>query len=190
MAYNEKFSLSLRAKLDEALNYGTHETPVQQLAFPEPTSSGIPSDTQTVVTQGETKPLGEPREDMECQKQGGPVDSEVLQEINSLLISIGYLLSKESIVPDKFNIPAILDFLSTHFNQVDPIAAVVAPEGPTEPVEPPTILPSISNPVKPSNALPTTLPSETDDNLEYANPVVNSYMESRRSFDKSLKIIK
>jgi hypothetical protein len=198
---NEKFAEQLRNKLNEALNYGTQDTPVQKLSFPEPTSTptnlGIPSDTQVNVTNGETKALGEPRSDLELQKQGGPIDAELTSEISSLLISIGYLLSKESIVPDKFNVPAVLDFLNTHFKQkeicANPeiVADVEIPptnmelNAPSSPID-------ANQPVAPVDTAVVSTPVEDDEvkNLTYANPNVQAYMESRINQNKALKTLK
>lgn len=154
------FKTQLQKKLNEALiSYGSNLTPVQQLQFPETTPSVNPADNQTVVTNGETTPINEPRTDINAEKQGGLINNEVLGEISSLLVSIGYILSKESIVPDKWNTMAVLDFLNTHFKQEE------IPVDKTTPSE-------------------SDVPVTDQPLLTYCNPDVNSIMESLKRIKK------
>lgn len=177
----ESFAKGIRDRLNETFNYGNpQDTPIAQAQFPELPSAA----NQTLVTVGETKPIDEPRDDIAMQKQGGEVNSEVIAEISSLLVSIGYILSKESVVPDKFNIPAVLDFLNTHFKQADPVECsgavqnVVTPEVTPNPDVPPIVTPEVN----------TTEPVEGADPLKltYANKAVNAFMESRLKFHKNI----
>lgn len=104
------------------LTYGTQLTPVQQAEWP----AIKPGAEQINVTSGETTPLDAPRTDIEIQNAGnvGGLNGEAMGEVSSLLISIGYLLSKEGIVPDKFDIQAVVKFLNDNFNQLNtPTAA-------------------------------------------------------------------
>ena len=166
---NEIFSKQLQKRLNESLGYGMQNTPVQELSFPDTSvqNEPNPANDQIIVTQGETKPIGEPREDMAAQKQGGTLNSEVVSEISSLLVSIGYILSKEGIVPDKFNTDAVLTVLNTHFKQMTPVTQ----QPPCETVVPVT---DISQTPQINAEAPAMA------NLSFENPMVNAYMESRK----------
>lgn len=167
---NKIFAENIRKRLDEQFGFGTKNQPVQELSFPDTTpvkspETTLPSDNQTVVTNGETTPITEPREDLNAQKQGGTVNPEALGEISSLLVSIGYILSKESIVPDKFDTAAIVNFLNTHFKKVDPVT-----------MQPPT-----DNACGEVAQVTAIMPSQ------YENPQVNAIYEARQLLDKKLK---
>lgn len=111
-----EFAKRIHSLINEnVLQYGTQLTPVVQANFP---STETPSTDQMNVTTGETKPLGEPREDLQAQQQGFvQPNEEVMAEVSSLLISIGFILSKDGCIPDKFNTAATLAFLNKHFPQ-------------------------------------------------------------------------
>lgn len=132
---------------ENVLQYGTQLTPVVQAEFP---STGIPSDNMQNVTCGETKPLGEPRED-ENAAVGKVPNEEVMSEISSLLVTIGFILSKEGCVPDKFNTSAIVTFLSKHFPQ----NANVPQDIDQPPVEGGAVIPAqpVSNPLMESRQI-------------------------------------
>lgn len=176
---NSAFSKRLQDKLNEQLGFGQPNIPIQSIEFPQ-TTGGLPKDnvppvTSTVTDGSEVTPIDTPREDVAAQKQGGEVNSEVLGEISSLLITIGFLLSKEGIVPDKFNTSGVVDFLNTHFKQITTPA--------TEPPCDNTISPEeniISSPASTLSIAPMPL-------AQYANPQVNAFMESRQIFDNTIK---
>lgn len=121
MASDPVFAERLNKLLTESLlTYGKQLTPVLQAQFPDTNQQPpIEDDSKNlaVVTNGETLPLGQPRSDIEAQKNGGEMNPELMSEVSSLLVSIGYILSKDGIVPDKFNTQAVLEFLNRHFPQ-------------------------------------------------------------------------
>lgn len=162
---NKEFSDQLKSRMDEALGYtlGKPNTPIQPVSFPDsgPSMQQNPANDQTIVTQGETKPMGEPREDLAAQNGCGQLNSETISEISSLLVSIGYILSKEGVVPDKFNTDAVLKVLTTHFQPSTPVTQ-----------EPPMETPPVE--------VAQTPIAEPVANLTYSNPMVNAYMESRK----------
>jgi hypothetical protein len=170
---NEDFAKQLQKRLDESLGYGMKNTPIQELSFPDagmnpqPPIEQNPANDQTIVTQGETKQIDAPREDIAAQKQGGPLNAEVVSEISSLLISIGYILSKEGIVPDKFNTDAVLTVLNTHFKAVPPVTQ----EPPCENMD---AITDISQTPQVNAEAPAMA------NISFQNPMVNAYMESRK----------
>lgn len=127
-----KFAERLQTIMKESpgmLSYGKQLTPVTQASWPitkpeeqsqepvEQSSNDVPSSSQKTITNGETTKLGEPRSDLDAQV--GKVNNEIMGEVGSLLISIGYILSKEGIVPDKFNVAGILTFLNDKFKDVN-----------------------------------------------------------------------
>jgi hypothetical protein len=149
---------------EQFLTYGTQLTPVQQAAWPEPEKQEeVPSGSEmTNVTDGSATKLGEPRQDLAAQNAGnvGGLNPEAMGEVSSLLISIGYILSKEGIVPDKFNMQAIAKFLGDNFSQVCAPTAEAPPEGGVPPV-------AIEEPQKPDMMAP--------------------YMESRKLLESRFK---
>jgi len=171
---NIDFSKKLQQKLNEQLGFGKPDMPIQAVNFPQ-TTGGLPQETNDVppastnVTDGsEVKPISEPRDDVAAQKQGGEVNSEVLGEISSLLVTIGFLLSKEGIVPDKFNTGGVVDFLNTHFKQIPPVTEQPPCDDVTTPAEN-----IISSPASTLSIAPMPL-------AQYANPQVNAFMEARK----------
>jgi hypothetical protein len=136
------------------LAYGTQLTPVVQASFPS--SQQLPSDNMQVVTNGETAPIDAPRTDVCQQNQGQQPNAETMSEVSSLLVSIGYILSKDGIVPDKFNTSAVLEFLNKHF----PAQANVPCDVDTPPQQP-------------SGEITQTI-----------EPVQNPLMESRKILEK------
>lgn len=112
------FKDSLKKKLEETVGYGIsfdNQLPIQMVDFPQPQN-------QQLVTTGETKPLGEPRED-KAMEQGTNQDPAVIDEIGNLLLTIGYILNSSGLISDRFNTVEILDFINHNFQQ---------PEYPTE----------------------------------------------------------
>jgi hypothetical protein len=90
-------------------SYGTQNTPVEQKVWPD-TSSGQPN--LSSVTDGSTTPMGAPRSDMNAQENGGEVDNEVMGEIASLLITMGFILQQAGVITDKYDTKGIIDFLT------------------------------------------------------------------------------
>lgn len=120
---NSLFKTELNKKLNEAI-FGDQNG---MLPILQPQIIDHVITPEPVVTNSETTALGEPRSDLESQKQGGEINPEVLSEVLSLLISIGFIFSKEGILPDKYNIPGILDLLNTHYNKSD--ITTIVPDG-------------------------------------------------------------
>ena len=186
----KEFSDQLKKRLDEAMGFGfvQKSMPIQQMNFPEPTKSidlmkgdvqpeqneQPPASTQTVVTNSETTPINEPRSDIEAQNQSTEqVNSELAGEISSLLITIGFLLSKEGIVPDKFNTGAVIEFLNKHFKQkVSPAISDVPSELP------------VDNGATTDLTVATPAPQT---NTEYEYPQINAIMEARKMTDLIIK---
>lgn len=115
---DEVFAKRLQTIMNEDFAvYGKQLTPVVQAEFPNTSapSEETPNTAQTTVTNGETTEINAPRSDMQAQQGSCQLNPETMGEISSLLVTIGYILSKESIVPDKFNTGAVVEFLSKHF---------------------------------------------------------------------------
>ena len=181
----KSFSDQIKKKLNEAIGFGynTSQTPIQHLSFPETSSiilkndnpsiqnDVIPSDSQVVVTNSETTPIDEPRSDIEAQNQSTEqVDSELAIEISSLLITIGFLLSKEGIVQDKFNTSAVIEFLNKHFKQKEsPACSDIPSELPIDGGA--------------ATDLTVAIPAP-DRDKEYEYPQINAIMESFKQFRK------
>ena len=182
----KEFSDQIKKKLNEAIGYGYTQTPVQHLSFPETpiivkqdnnpiadqqdSTNEIPSDSQVVVTNSETTPIEEPRSDIEAQKQETEqLNSELAGEISSLLITIGFLLSKEGIVPDKFNTSAVIEFLNKHFKQKDSPACSDVPS---------------ELPIDTGATTDLTVATPAPQTAEYEYPQINAIMESFKQFRK------
>lgn len=108
-------------KLEETIGYAenpfdNNQLDVHEVEFPvtEPEPEQV-DPTQSIVTTGETSPLGLPREDKTLEDQ---LDTESVNEVGSLLISIGYILQSNNKISDKYNINEILDFLNHNFSVV------------------------------------------------------------------------
>lgn len=133
--------------------YGTQQMPVEQAVWPESepveqppveevpqTDEVPPGSQQAVVTNGETKPIDEPRTDVAAQQNGGELDADTMSEVGSLLITIGFILTQKGYVQDKFNTPEVLGFLQQNFKEVPnvdvpPAEGCGAPEAvPEQPV--------------------------------------------------------
>lgn len=116
---DEIFAKRLQTIMNEDFAvYGKQLTPVLQAEFPNTSaapSEETPNTAQTTVTNGETTEINAPRSDIQAQQGSCQLNPETMGEISSLLVTIGYILSKESIVPDKFNTGAVVEFLSKHF---------------------------------------------------------------------------
>lgn len=115
---DEVFAKRLQTIMNEDYAvYGKQLTPVMQAEFPNTSapSEETPNTAQTTVTNGETTEINAPRSDVQAQQSTCQLNPETMGEISSLLVTIGYILSKESIVPDKFNTGAVVEFLSKHF---------------------------------------------------------------------------
>lgn len=114
---DEVFAKRLQSIMNESFpSYGKQLTPIVQAEFPTSApQTEIPSTSQQVVTNGETTEINAPRADVQAQQGACQLNPETMGEISSLLVTIGYILSKESIVPDKFNTGAVVEFLGKHF---------------------------------------------------------------------------
>lgn len=145
---DEIFSKRLQSLLKEqVLTYGSQQsTPVCQLSWP--TEKPLPSDNIDVVTNGETTPIDVPRTDLQMQSKTS-LNSEALGEVSSLLISIGYILSKEGILTDKYNLQAISKYLNDKFCKISPVTSVPPTENDldvtVEPVSPEELTPVMEN---------------------------------------------
>jgi hypothetical protein len=64
-----------------------------------------------IMTAGETAPMGVERQDEYN------VRDDTMSEIASLLVTMGHVLQKDRIVPDKFDIPKILEYLMHNFQE-------------------------------------------------------------------------
>jgi hypothetical protein len=117
--------MSFKQKLEEQVgfNFGFAKNtmlPVEYSQFPS--SQNTPQETPTteplkpIITQGETTELNQPREDKQLETntdQTAP--SEIIAEIGSLLISIGYILASNKLIDDKYNKTQVLDYLNKQF---------------------------------------------------------------------------
>jgi len=72
--------------------------------------------TKPITTHGETMPYGMERSD-EVDYTG--LDDS-LGEIASLLVTIGHILKKDRIIPNKFEVPMILNYLNHNFSEKTP----------------------------------------------------------------------
>lgn len=170
MAHDKDFADKLAKLMQEQLAYGTQLTPVQQASWPSEIAQPKDNTAQTTVTNGETTPLGAPRSDLAAQ-DGCPdsVNSEAMGEIASLLISIGYILSKEGVLPDKFNMQGAVKFLNDKFGSVTP---PITQDAPPEEVEV-----SATEVQAPVDAVPQEQVAQ-DAGLTYEN--LKPYMEARK----------
>lgn len=135
--------------------YGTQPMPVENAVWPEgqpesqppveevpPTDEVPPGSQQSVVTNGETTPIDQPRSDVAAQQNGGELDADTMSEVGSLLITIGFILTQKGYVADKFNTPEVLGFLQQNFKEVPgvdvpPAEGCGAPEAmPAQPMVP------------------------------------------------------
>jgi hypothetical protein len=176
---NKDFAKSLQLKLQESGAFGYQPsvpvTPVVQAEWPSKNNE-IPSSTMSVVTNGETTPIDEPRTDIAAQNNATNINEEVKGEVASLLISIGYILSQAGAITDKYDYPAIVSFLSNNFNVAS--ANPVPQEAPTD-----------------TEVDAVAVDDRSDENGEEVEvtepndkPFIQTYMESRRLIEK--KIIK
>lgn len=123
------FASKLSKLISEQVMYGKQLTPIEHANWP---SQETPSSTdQQNVTTGETTPIDQSTEIEKPENAGnvGGLNPEAMGEVASLLISIGYILSKEGIVPDKFDIKGVLSFLSGNVNSVPTPTQETPPEG-------------------------------------------------------------
>jgi hypothetical protein len=117
MAGDKDFGKRIEALLKEHASYGVQHTPVQSANWPDTSVPNVeaPKDG-TVVTNGETAPIDQPRSDLEQQANGGePLDQECVGEIASLLLTIGYILQSKGLIDDKFNVETTISFLEDNF---------------------------------------------------------------------------
>lgn len=123
---DKAFGARIASLLKEHASYGTQLKPVQSASWPD-TSAG---ENSTVVTNGETTPMGQPRVDLQQQANGGELDQECVGEVASLLLSIGYILASKGLVQDKFNVETTISFLSDNFLEDDegPVGGEAQPE--------------------------------------------------------------
>jgi hypothetical protein len=130
MSHKEEFSKKIQSLLNEYgySGFGMQLLPTQNAEWPgsadippesnaEPEVEVPPSTNQVTVTSGETTPIDEPRQDLAMQNSGKVLDPESMTEISSLLITIGFILSNSGNVPDKFDTPAVLEFLQKNFSK-------------------------------------------------------------------------
>jgi hypothetical protein len=158
-----------------------NQMPVQQAQWPvtepavepEQADEVPPGSQSTVVTNGETTPMGEPRTDVAVQN-GTSLDSDTMGEVGSLLITIGHLLAKDKLVSDKFNTPEVLAFLSTNFK----VVAVDTPpvdDVPAASVGAVAVVPPAGDVASAPVAVPPAMPMGAD------------YLEQRKMFESKFK---
>ena len=70
--------------------------------------------TEPVSTSGETLPFGAERAD---EYEGR---DDVANELASLLVTMGHILHKERLIPNKFDVPLVLDYLNHTFATMQP----------------------------------------------------------------------
>lgn len=122
---NTDFSNRINKLIKEQVyGFGVKMTPVEKATWPDTSSDqeDIPSTNQSVVTSGDTTPLGEPRDDVAASNTGAQhSDPETMAEVSSLLITIGHILAKDGLVNDKFDTCGVIEFLNTKFKS-NPLA--------------------------------------------------------------------
>jgi hypothetical protein len=168
MSENEEFRKLVEKLMNEsgyqAYAYGKQNTPVQQAVWPDTSLGGQAQQdaaNQVNVTDGSTTELGAPRADLQAQENGGEssLDPEVMGEVASLLISIGFVLQSAGIVTDKYDTAGITSFLTDNFSQlsmgnptddieVDIEGGQVDPSAPQQPPVAPTPVPTSNQPIE------------------------------------------
>lgn len=127
---NKEFADRLNKLVTEGVyGFGAKMLPVDTAAWPNTTAEPapvqepevvanepLPSSTQSVVTNGETTPMGEPRADIAASNTGvGKMDDEAMTEVASLLLTIGFIMQKAGCIADKYNIDEVLEHLNQYF---------------------------------------------------------------------------
>jgi hypothetical protein len=162
--------------------------PVSQAQWPtennqEPVDNVIPSDDvppstdQTIVTNGETTPIDEPRPDVAASNSGVAPEGDCNAEIASLLITIGYILQTQGIIGDKFNTQDILSHLNTNFGGQPAAASPDVAVSSTKVVAVPEI---------PAEVPPVVSGDEQSTALMIPEKI-HAYFESRRLLESRLK---
>ncbi len=193
---SEEFANRIKKLMTEAgyqaYGYGKQNSPVQTAVWPdtssEPAPSSVPSAT---VTDGSTTPMGEPRSDMQAQENGGDMSAqEVMGEVASLLISIGFILQQAGLVTDKYDTQGVIGFLTQSMGDmsmgnptddataevdvvaVEPQAGSVAPVAPT------------------AGEVAPEAPVAAPEAPVVEEPKKNPYMESRKLLESKFKNFK
>jgi len=175
--------------------YGTQNMPVSNAEWPSSenpngleSQDSVPDGSQqTTVTNGDTTVIGEPRDDLAAQ-DGSDFDPNTMTEVGSLLITIGFILANSGHVSDKYDTPAVLEFLQTHFKVVAPTGEdqmvgnkvpVVSAEVSTE------VIPVVSAEVTSDVDAPVELTKEQK--VKYHLTKAQEYMTERKLIDAKLK---
>jgi hypothetical protein len=144
---DEKFNKRLKELMSESgyQSYGKRDLPVREQVWPNVNNQTPPIEQQEIpnqdqvsaemtpkatVTSGETTPIDQPRDDIA--QQNGDVSedqAEVLGEISSLLITIGFILQSNGVTEDKFDFDGTLDFLNQTFAGLNPQQNQEQPQG-------------------------------------------------------------
>jgi hypothetical protein len=129
-----------------------------------------PSTDQTVVTNGETTPIDEPRADVAASNSGVASQPDCNAEVASLLITIGYILQSQGIINDKFNTQDILSHLNTNFGG-QPNATMPTPDVTVGSVE----------------VAPSPIVGDEQSTELMIPEKIHAYMESRKLLESQLK---
>lgn len=171
---DKKFKELLEENIGYGFSMNPGELPVQEVGFPEEdleTQHNPQVDpNRPVVTSGETTVAGDSREDY-AMEMGQDTN---IEEVGSLIITIGHILQQSNLVSDKYNVAEILDYLNHNFE---------VPESPTE-ENPPD---QMEMPTVPGDACAP--PPEQAGPQEYEMSPGYAYMESMRKRNPEFSVI-
>jgi len=192
---NKEFADRLQKRMNESVyGFGAKMMPVNKAAWPEPESEPVqeelPSNSQTVVTNGDTTKLGDPRSDLAA--QGGELDQETMAEVANLLITIGFLLQKAGAVGDKYDTAGVIAYLNG--NNFGAGCASAAPAPTSEvPEQPPVAdaigveVPSVVAPEASATVVAVKPEDEENKNLPSTQVGPAAFYEARKLLESKFK---